>query len=83
MFQATFMAVSDGRWLAFVGQRAGNFDIYRVSVSGGKEEQLTSSPGFDDGPDYSPDGKWIYINTDRSGGWGHLAIPSRRRRPKR
>jgi len=22
--------VSDGRWLAFVGQRAGNFDIYRV-----------------------------------------------------
>jgi Tol biopolymer transport system component len=57
----------DGRSLAFVGERGGNFDIYRVSSTGGKEERLTSSPGFDDGPDYSPDGKWIYINSDRSG----------------
>src|SRR5262249_34139770 len=59
----------DGKWLAFVAERGGNFDIYRVPVNGGAEERLTSSPGFDDGPDYSPDGKWIYINTDRSGGW--------------
>ncbi len=66
----------DGRWLAFVGERGGNFDIYRVSASGGKEERLTSSPGFDDGPDYSPDGKWIYINTDRSGGWDIWRFPS-------
>jgi Tol biopolymer transport system component len=66
----------DGRWLAFVGERGGNFDIYRVSPSGGKEERLTSSPGFDDGPDYSPDGKWIYINTDRSGGWDIWRFPA-------
>jgi hypothetical protein len=66
----------DGRWAAFVGERGGNFDIYRVSSTGGKEERLTSSPGFDDGPDYSPDGKWIYINTDRSGGWDIWRFPS-------
>jgi dipeptidyl aminopeptidase/acylaminoacyl peptidase len=66
----------DGRWLAFVGERGGNFDIYRVSSTGGKEERLTSSPGFDDGPDYSPDGKWIYINTDRSGGWDIWRFPA-------
>ena len=23
--------------------------------------------GHNDGPDYSPDGRWIYINSDRSG----------------
>jgi hypothetical protein len=66
----------DGRWLAFVGERGGNFDIYRVSSAGGKEERLTSSAGFDDGPDYSPDGKWIYINTDRSGGWDIWRFPA-------
>jgi TolB protein len=66
----------DGRWLAFVGERGGNFDIYRVSSNGGTEERLTSSTGFDDGPDYSPDGKWIYINTDRSGGWDIYRFPA-------
>jgi TolB protein len=66
----------DGKWLAFVGERGGNFDIYRVPASGGNEERLTTSPGFDDGPDYSPDGKWIYINTDRSGGWDIYRFPA-------
>ena len=66
----------DGKWLAFVAERGGNFDIYRVSVNGGNEERLTSSLGFDDGPDYSPDGKWIYIDTDRSGGWDIWRFPA-------
>ena len=66
----------DGRWLAFVAERGGNFDIYRVSVDGGAEQRLTSSAGFDDGPDYSPDGKWVYINTDRSGGWDIWRFPA-------
>ena len=59
----------DKRTLAFVAQRngGGQFDIYKVAVSGGAETQLTANPHHDDGPDYSPDGKWIYINSDRSG----------------
>lgn len=66
----------DGRWLAFVGQRDKNFDLYRVPAAGGEEERLTSHPGYDDGPDYSPDGKWIYFNSDRSGSWDIWRIPA-------
>ncbi len=66
----------DGRFLSFIGQRDGNFDIYRVPVEGGEEQRLTSSPGYDDGSDYSPDGKWIYFNSDRSGSWDIWRIPA-------
>ncbi len=66
----------DGKWLAFVGQRAEKFELYRVPVTGGAEERLTSKGGYDDGPEYSPDGKWIYFNSNRSGGWDIWRIPS-------
>ena len=59
----------DSKTLAFVAQRnnSGQYDVYRMPAAGGAEEQLTSNIHHDDGPDYSPDGKWIYINSDRSG----------------
>jgi Tol biopolymer transport system component len=59
----------DSRTLAFVAQRhgSGQYDIYSMPAAGGPEKQLTSNIHQDDGPDYSPDGKWIYINSDRSG----------------
>jgi TolB protein len=57
----------DGRWLVFVGERNDEFDIYRISSSGGEEKRLTSTPGLDDGPEYTPDGRWIYFNSVRSG----------------
>jgi TolB protein len=66
----------DDRWLAFVGERHGNFNIFRVSSRGGSEERLTSKAAYDDGPDYSPDGKWIYINSNRSGSWKIWRIPA-------
>ncbi len=28
---------------------------------------MTTAKGLDDGPDYSPDGQWIYFNSDRDG----------------
>ena len=65
----------DGKSLAVIGQRTGNFDIFRVPATGGPEERLTSSAGYDDGADYSPDGKWIYFNSDRSGSWDIWRIP--------
>lgn len=55
----------DGSTLAFVGQRNGDFDIYTSAVSGGDETPLTTAKGLGDGPEYSPDGK--YINSERSG----------------
>lgn len=61
----------DGKTLAFVGQRNGEFDIYSIPVTGGEETRLTTAKGLDDGPEYTPDGKWIYFNSVRT---GHMQI---------
>ncbi|HZO51421.1 MAG TPA: hypothetical protein VFB63_01825 [Bryobacteraceae bacterium] len=66
----------DGKWLAFVGQRNGKYELFRVAPTGGEEQRLTSAGAYDDGPDYSPDGKWIYFNSDRKGGWNIWRIPA-------
>ena len=51
----------------FLGIRNNNLDIYSLPVSGGKEKRLTTQAGTDDGAEFSPDGKYIYFNSDRSG----------------
>jgi TolB protein len=61
----------DGKTLAFVGERNGEFDIYTIPFSGGNETRLTIAKGLDDGPEYSPDGKYIYFNSERT---GHMQI---------
>ena len=58
----------DGKFLVFTGQRNGQYDIYRIPVEGGQEQQLTNTPGLDDGPEYTPDSRYIYFNSVRSGG---------------
>ncbi len=58
---------SDGKTLAFVGQRNGDFDIYTIPFAGGDETRLTTAKGLDDGPEYSPDGQFIYFNSERTG----------------
>ncbi|MCH8296369.1 TolB family protein, partial [Candidatus Poribacteria bacterium] len=45
----------------------GEYDIYTIPADGGEETQLTTAIGLDDGPDYSPDGKFIYFNSVRTG----------------
>jgi len=57
----------DARHLLFTGQRNGDFDIYRVPATGGKEVRLTTAAGLDDGPEYTPDGRYIYFNSVRTG----------------
>jgi hypothetical protein len=59
----------DGKTLAYCAQRNGNFDVYTIPVdnAGGEETRLTTAEGLDDGPDYTPDGQWIYFNSVRSG----------------
>ncbi|MBI2690119.1 MAG: TolB family protein [Acidobacteria bacterium] len=66
----------DGKWLAFVGQREGKYELFRVAAAGGPEERLTSKGAYDDGPEYTPDGKWIYFNSNRSGGWDIWRMPA-------
>lgn len=48
-----------------------NFDVYTIPVAGGKETRLTNAPGLDDGPEYSPDGAYIYFNSERT---GHMQV---------
>lgn len=64
----------DGKALIYTGGRVpkggkdNEYDIYKIASDGsGKEINLTNSPGLDDGPELSPDGKWIYFNSVRSG----------------
>jgi len=56
------------RWLC--RERNGDFDTTRFPRSG-EEKQLTAAKGLDDGPEYSPDGKYIYFNSERT---GHMQI---------
>ena len=64
----------DAKWLVYTGGRRAKptdpheYDIYKIPSDGsGKEINLTNNPGLDDGPEVSPDGKWIYFNSVRSG----------------
>jgi len=53
--------------LVYCAERKGEYDIYTIPAGGGAETGLTAAKGLDDGPDYSPDGQWIYFNSDRTG----------------
>ena len=64
----------DGQWLVYTGGRppagggANKFDIYKIRADGsGEEVRLTDSPGLNDGPEFTPDGQWIYFNSTRTG----------------
>ncbi len=57
----------DGKYLIYTANRNDQWDIYRIPAIGGEEEQLTNSPGLDDGSDYSADGQHIWFNSVRSG----------------
>jgi TolB protein len=57
----------DGRELIYTGGRNGQYDIYKVSIETGVETRLTDTPGLDDGSEYTPDGQYIYFNSNRKG----------------
>jgi Tol biopolymer transport system component len=55
--------------VCFVAQRGTKtYNIYKQSINGEKEIQLTfNKKGHVDGPEYSPDGKYIYYNANPTG----------------
>ena len=58
----------DGGTIAYVAQRGdGRFEICSCPSTGGRETRLTT--GFDhcDGPDYTPDGDWLWFNGEIQG----------------
>ncbi len=65
----------DGKELAFtsnwdkVGATSTNNDIFVVSMSGGEPKKLSTSPGGDSTPLYSPDGKWLAWRMQKRAGY--------------
>ncbi len=57
----------DDKWHTYCAERNGEYDVYKIPASGGEEIRLTTSPGLDDGSEYSPCGKYIYFNSVRTG----------------
>ena len=45
----------------------GNSDIYTMDLENRIVERITDHPSIDTSPSYSPDGKYICFNSDRSG----------------
>lgn len=56
----------DSQTIAFTRGSAGKADFFTVALAGGTETRLTSDT-VNDGPDYTPDGKFIYFDSSRSG----------------
>ena len=57
----------DGSLLAVVWCEGKNCSLWIMPASGGKRVQITSHPGYDDGPSWSPDGTRIAFVSTRSG----------------
>ncbi|MEO8860809.1 MAG: hypothetical protein ABI358_05265 [Ginsengibacter sp.] len=60
----------DGKSVTVVAQRNGLkiYNLYKVDITTGKETALTNNKaGHVDGPEYSPDGKYIYYNANPTG----------------
>lgn len=61
---------SDGKFVFYVAQREGSssYDIYKAPSNGGAEIKLTNNINTHaDGPEGSPDGKYIYYNANPTG----------------
>ncbi|HEU4417273.1 MAG TPA: S9 family peptidase [Candidatus Angelobacter sp.] len=65
----------DGQEVAFtsnwdeVGATSTNNDIFTVPITGGEPKKLSTSPGGDSTPLYSPDGKWLAWRMQKRAGY--------------
>ncbi|MCA9282315.1 MAG: PD40 domain-containing protein [Phycisphaerales bacterium] len=64
---------SDARFILFGGQRGGDgagaedVDLFVFDTTTNKTTPLVTADGYDGGPFFSPDGKWICYRSDRKG----------------
>ena len=56
----------DGKRIAFVSHRDGNYEIYLMNADGTDQHRLTHNPAQDRQPAFSPDGKRIAFASDRN-----------------
>jgi len=59
----------DGETLAYIGMGrtadAVVTNVFTVPAAGGQDSQLTDDAHPDDGSEFSPDGAWVYFNSER------------------
>jgi hypothetical protein len=58
---------ADGKRVAFVSNRDGNWEIYLVTLDAGRPKRLTRAPGADIRPAFSPDGTRVAFQSERDG----------------
>jgi serine/threonine-protein kinase len=64
----------DGRRIAFMSRRDGNWEIYIVNADGSNLQRLTNDPAEDGLPTWSPDGKLIAFVSSRGESWAIWAM---------
>jgi dipeptidyl aminopeptidase/acylaminoacyl peptidase len=73
--QDLYAVSPDGQEVAFtsnwdeVGATSTNNDIFVVPITGGEPKKLSTSPGSDSTPLYSPDGKWLAWRMQKRAGY--------------
>ena len=58
-----------------------DFQSFSIPVGGGPETCLTRRRACDEGPEFSPDGKWVYFSSTRAGNRDIWRIPIEGRSP--
>jgi len=66
----------DGKRVAFMSRRDGNWNIYVVNSDGKGLKPLTDDSAEDGLPAWSPDGKVIAFVSNRGGPWAVWAVPA-------
>ncbi len=64
----------DGNTLAFMSDRDGNWEIYKIDLTGQNLTRLTTEVPNDGLPAWSPDGNTLVFVADRDGEWGVWAM---------
>ncbi len=57
----------DGKFLVYTGYATATTTSTASRLMAARKQQLTTAIGLDDGPEYTPDGQYIYFNSVRSG----------------
>lgn len=57
----------DGRWVAYVTDRTGSWDLYVVDAAGRESTPLLRSNAMEGSPEWSPDSRYVGFVSDRDG----------------
>ena len=72
----------DGRFIAYDSTKVGDSKkIYLISVDGAQERVLVDSPGQDDSPLWTRDGRFLLFRSSRSGQWDLYALGMKNGQP--